>query len=583
MFLTNTLEPVEPQRDLMLPALSNEVEEAQAVKDKPILVITGNPPYSAASRNTGAWITSAIESYKYIDGVHFGEKKHWLHDDYVKFLRFAQIKMEYVDRGVVGVITNHSWLDNPTFRAMRVSLMKTFNKIYIVDLHGNSKKKERSEDGSADINVFDIEQGVAITIFVKDGSKPAAVMRSDLRGGRINKYTALAEGRPRIEDMHKLTPSAPDFLFIQQDADVLAAYQTFTPITEIFKERTAGIITARDQFAISFTKDEAIKKINLFLDEKTFFSDMERLVIEDTRGWSARAARIALRADPSWRKSIDPILQAPFDVRMFPNDARLVDWGRWAFYDKAKAAPVGLVLPRKLDVQGEWRHVMAVDQRISHHALSVKEVNYFFPSHFDGSENISIAFRTWIDREYNTHFSSEEIVGYLVAVLHAPAYRRRYVSALRTNFPRVPFPDNVASFAALSELGWQLIQAQLLKVLPKPPIPLGAYLGKGDHTVETVRYSPEEEAIWINKSQRFAPVPQAVWQFHIGGYQVLEKYLKSRRGRQLSLDETTHVGRVAQALAFTIVQMERIDEAYRAAFPAGISPTPPSRARPETP
>lgn len=155
---------------------------------------------------------------------------------------------------------------------------------------------------------------------------------------------------------------------------------------------------------------------------------------------------------------------------------------------------------------------------------------------------------------------------YIYAVLHAPAYRARYAEFLRIDFPRVPFPEKKAQFDRLSELGWTLAQAHLLREAPRTN--LAVYHGKGDHTVEAVRYSPEEQAIWINKTQCFKPVPQAVWEFHIGGYQVISKYLKSRKGRTLSLDEINHIAAIAGSLAFTIGQMARIDMAYRAAFPA---------------
>lgn len=167
VFLTNTLEPIEPQRNMLLPALSDEVESAQRVKDQPILVILGNPPYSAISQNMGPHAAASIEPYKMVDGTHFGERKHWLHDDYVKFIRFAQLKMDAIEEGVVGIITNHSWIDNSTFCGMRQSLMKSFDQIYVLDLHGSTKKDERKKSLSKDANVFDIEQGVAISIFIK--------------------------------------------------------------------------------------------------------------------------------------------------------------------------------------------------------------------------------------------------------------------------------------------------------------------------------------------------------------------------------------------------------------------------------
>jgi predicted helicase len=182
------------------------------------------------------------------------------------------------------------------------------------------------------------------------------------------------------------------------------------------------------------------------------------------------------------------------------------------------------------------------------------------------SENISPKFREFLDEHYtNRHYSSEEVFAYVYAILHAPTYRERYADFLRIDFPRIPFAEKASDFEALSHLGWELVQAHLLKDYPDAG--LGKLDGKGDETVEAVRYSEAEKAVWINKTQCFKPVPEDVWNFHIGGYQVLEKYLKSRKGRQLSLDETKHVGKVADSLAFTITQMAKIDKAYKIAFP----------------
>src|SRR5581483_10340829 len=237
-----------------------------------------------------------------------------------------------------------------------------------------------------------------------------------------------------------------------------------------------------------------------------------------------------------------------------------------------------LNLIRKMDIGGIWSHVLTSDRPISHHAVSSKEVNFIFPLWLiDGSaeqkartvecrENISTDLRTFLISRYDHHYSPEEILGYIYAVLHAPTYRSRYAEFLRIDFPRIPFPKSADDFEALSKLGWALIQAHLLRQLPRKG--LARYPVKGDHTVEAVRYSPQEQAVWINKTQFFKPVPQAVWEFHIGGYQVLDKYLKSRKGRTLSLDEINHVGAVADSLAFTIEQMAKIDEAYNKAFSA---------------
>jgi predicted helicase len=218
-------------------------------------------------------------------------------------------------------------------------------------------------------------------------------------------------------------------------------------------------------------------------------------------------------------------------------------------------------------VTGKWQHALVINGLADNCLISTKtkERGYIFPIIVGGRENISSHFRTFIDSRYEHHYTSEEILGFIYAVLHAPAYRSKYAEFLRIDFPRVPFPESADDFETLSVLGWALVQAHLLRELPRQK--LAAYHGRGDHTVEAVRYSPEEQSIAINKTQFFKPMPHAVWDFHIGGYQVLDKYLKSRKGRVLSLDEINHVSAIADSLAFTIEQMARIDAAYQAAFP----------------
>jgi predicted helicase len=566
VFLTNTLEPVEAQRNLLLPGLTAEVEAAQAVKDKPILVITGNPPYAAQSRNRGAWITDAIEAYKLFDGVHFGEKKHWLHDDYVKFIRFAQVKMDAVDEGVVGIITNHSWLDNPTFRGMRQSLMRSFDQIHVLDLHGNAKKQETAPDGSKDENVFDIEQGVSISVFVKSKKAKRGIFVRDLWGSRNSKYEFLASKKIHSSAAAHIDPERPYLLFKNSNSLSKSPYSNFFELKMAFREAVAGIITARDHFAISIDRAELLARVEAFSRSADDTEALRReFGVRPTRGWDPFKARDALRRDASWHQALGKVLQAPFDHRWTILDERIVDWPRKSFFAKYDESSPGLVLPRKIDLQQPWRHAFVTSGVMTHHSISIKEVNYFFPLTYDDSENLAPAFRTFLDAKYDHHFTPEEVLGYMYAVLYAPAYRARYAEFLRIDFPRIPFPDTKAQFEKLSGLGWQLVQAHLLKEVPATK--LGAYKGKGNDTVEAIRYAEADEAVWINETQRFLPVPRAVWDFHIGGYQVIEKYLKSRKGRTLSLDEIENVENVADVLAFTIAQMGRIDAAYRKAFP----------------
>jgi predicted helicase len=265
------------------------------------------------------------------------------------------------------------------------------------------------------------------------------------------------------------------------------------------------------------------------------------------------------------------ILYQPFDVRWTIWDRNVAVHRRERITKYMMADNIALNVIRKMDITGTWSHALVSERPISHHAVSSKEVNFIFPLWLptqvfakNNPENISSKFRGFIDARYEHHYTPEEVLGYIYAILYASRYRIRYAEFLSADFPRVPFPEAAHDFERLSKLGWALVQAHLLRELPRKG--LATYQGKGDHTVEAVRYSTDDQAVAINKSQFFKPVPQAVWDFHIGRYQVLEKYLKSRKGRALSLDEINHVGTIADSLAFTIEQMAKIDEAYQAAF-----------------
>ncbi len=326
VFLTNTLEPIEPLKNFLLPAVTAEVEAAQAVKDKPILVITGNPPYSGQSKNKGLWITAAIDEYKFTwektaDGLHerkpLGEKNpKWLLDDYVKFIRFAQMKMDGftfrtlapdgklvehsvpgVTNGIVGIITNHSWLDNPTFRGMRQSLMRSFEQIYVLDLHGNAKKKERAPDGSKDENVFDIEQGVAISLFVKRPGVERGIWRGDLWGKRLTKYQIAAETTLRDLKFDAIEPNSPHYLFLKQDAAVRAVYERGRSIRDIFLEGGTGIITKRDNLTIQHSAAEIWSIVREFVTLAPEEARKKFRLPADVRDWTVADAQADIMRD----------------------------------------------------------------------------------------------------------------------------------------------------------------------------------------------------------------------------------------------------------------------------------------------
>lgn len=365
VFLTNTLEPIHPEPNFLLPAITAETEAAQAVKDRPILVITGNPPYSGHSKNKGAWITAAIDGYRYTlesdeAGREFnkplGERNpKWLNDDYVKFIRFAQLKMDAVDEGVVGIITNHSWLDNPTFRGMRQSLMRTFEQIYVLDLHGNIKKKERAPDGSADENVFDIEQGVAISVFVKRAGLERRVWRGELWGKRLDKYRKTAEVKLTAVDWLPLQPVSPFYLFAYQDAAVRAKQEQDRQLTEIFPTNVLGFQTHRDAFAISFSDAEMAQKLADAADPRILDADLGRKYgLKSVGGWSLPKVRDAIRDGAATAPQV--VAYRPFDDRWSEFSSLTIDRPRRELIDHvAGRQNLCLLVPRQIGI-ANWRH-----------------------------------------------------------------------------------------------------------------------------------------------------------------------------------------------------------------------------------
>ncbi len=555
IYLTNTLEPISPQTNWLLPALSREVEHAQEIKDKPILVITGNPPYNVKSKNTGDWITNLLKkAYFTVDNKPLNERnpKNLL-DDYVKFIRFAQWKMEQVEEGVVGIITNHSFLDNPTFRGMRQSLMKTFNQIYVLDLHGNVKKQETTRNGSNDANVFDIEQGVSISLFIKKQGIEQKVMRGDLWGTRKAKYRALLETDITTLEWEPLEPDSPYYFFTLQDKKLRDEYKKFQSVTDIFKTYSSGIKTSNDELLVGF-------------DSK------------DLRG------KLRGSVDNFDAGKIKNFLYRSLDNRVIYYDTSLVARARESLMkhmlDKEN---IGIIFTRQI-VGDKFNHALVSNFMVCHGTfyLGNKGQDYLAPlylynfhdknskaSLFEEDdifgnhkriENFNPSFRKEMDEKYGKQYSSEQILGYIYAVLHSPTYRSKYIEFLKTEYPRIPLVDDTKTFEELSALGWQLVQAHLLKEISATP---EIEINKGSMEVEKPAYDEKHQRLYINKDQFFSFVPQNVWEFNIGGYQVLDKYLSSRRGRKLTLDEIEHIQNTVKAFAFTISQMLIIDELWK--------------------
>ncbi len=581
IFLTNTLEPADRQISIpLLPALSEETRHAQTVKDQPVLVIMGNPPYSYESKNRGQWISEKIKDYYTVDDKKLEERNpRGLQDDYVKFIRFAQDKMDQVEEGIVAIITNHSFLDNPTFRGMRQSLMNTFHELYFIDLHGNAKKKEKTPQDKKDENVFDIEQGVAISIMVKKPGLQKKVHHADFWGTRENKYRLCMENSLKSVKKTELKPNAPFYLFQYRDESAREAYEQGWSISDIFKINSVGIVTSRDDLTIRMSEKEVFETVTKFIqlsEEKAreFFA-----LGKDVRDWQVSFAQADLtNAKPHENKTVR-ILCHPFDLRYTCYTGKGRGFHSTPRYDVMKHLlrdNIGLIGMRQYAYDVSEYCYAFVSQHIINNRIFVSSKGYgnVFPLYLYENatdlfaqnrepvktENLTENFRKFINNLHQKHHSPENILGYLYAVLHSPAYRRKYAEFLKTDFPRIPFVSDSSLFEKLSALGWQLIQAHLLNTIPE--FPIGEYRGKGDHTVVKPEYrkSSESERLHINADQYFDHVPENVWQFQIGGYQVLAKYLKDRKDRILTLAEVRTVRNIIRVLAFTIEQMQKIDE-----------------------
>lgn len=591
IYLTNTLEEAFKKSEQLAGFNEYIVDEANAAaeikKEKPIMVVLGNPPYSGHSANKGPWAKRLIEAYKTVDGKPLGEKNpKWLQDDYVKFLAFGQWRIGLTGQGILGFITNHSYLDNPTFRGMRQSFLNTFTDIYILNLHGSAKKKETDLDGGKDENVFDIQQGVSIGIFIKhqDETSPAKVYYGDVWGLREAKYQALTEMNIATTDWVELKPVSPFYFFIPQSEDIRAEYEYGWKINEVFPSNVMGIQTHRDHFVIDFEQQVLHERIEEFrLAQLSDAEVAEKFNLKNTDGWSVSNARKELAKDENWEKSLVQCLYRPFDVRSLFYHKALIDRPRLQIMQHILNGSKALLLPR--GVGGSWQHASVtiyppVDVAIS---AASREANQVFPLYlyptegemqFEGgkrrsnlnpqfiatfSEKLGLKFVEDGKGDLKETFGPEDILNYAYAVFHSPTYRTRYAEFLRIEFPRLPLTSDKELFKSLVAKGAELVALHLMES-PTLNKPITKYPVTGSNEVDKVAHDEKTQRVFINKEQYFEGVAPEVWNFHIGGYQVCQKWLKDRKGRTLTYGDLAHYQKVIVALKETIRLMTEIDE-----------------------
>jgi len=546
VYLTNTLENRENQKqhamEWFIPAIANEGRTAQKIKDdNEILVITGNPPYNGNSQNNFKYIQDLIKPYFPNDEITERNPK-WLNDDYVKFIRFAENKIAKAGKGIFGVITSHSFIDNPTFRAMRKHLMGTFDKIYIIDLHGNAKKKEKSPDGTQDQNVFDIQQGVAISFFVKNPAIKAeekGIYHLDIFGKRDQKFSQISEIDLQKSAFTQLQPSAPFYLFIPQNATTKVEYEKGVSLREVFGEMNVGIVTGKDAKVIAFNEAELKKSIR---------KNFEKYAEENVQ-------------DISYR---------PFDARKIYykyDDKNIIVRPSYKLQKHLlHHQNVGLCFGRQVKTQ-TFHHCFITNTIIESCVVSNKtgEITSIAPLYLynptaNGEVEKTVNFKPEFAKMVAKRFAAEpeEVLAYIYAVLHSKAYRMKYLEFLKIDFPRIPFDVEAGEFRRLAKIGQELMDAHLMKVIPASKIGEPEADGVENYKMEKLRYDEEKQRLYFNKTCFFADVSPAVWEFKIGGYQVLDKYLKARKDMDIS-EDLEHVQNVIKVLAFTVEKMEEID------------------------
>ncbi len=592
VYLTNALEqPDEMQAPLPFAAfISDEANAALSVKrDAPVLVILGNPPYKQHSANPSrvgndlTFIGGLMEDYSQVDGEPLGEvNPRALQDDYVKFIRWAQWRIDRNGEGVIGYIVNNNFLDAPTARGMRQNLLDSFNTIYVLNLHGSNRRTEAVPTGQKDENVFDIIQGVCILLCVKerDNLDSTKVYHADMWGSREERYRTLSETDVQSTTWCELQPASPYYLFVPQEMDYSAEYESRWKITDIFQTSSIGIVTARDKLTIHWTPEEIRETVTDFVTLSIDDAREKYNLRKDSQDWKIHLAQADLQNNPNAEKHVSPIYYRPFDTR-------------WTYYTAHSRGfhcrPRPEIMPHlrrknlalsvcRIVKSPVWQHALISDKITDNCYISntTSESAHVFPLYlYPDSEallgstepelNFKPEFLTALSETLqlpqtppfglSEGVTPEEILAYIYAVLYSPTYRERYYEFLKYDFPRIPLPKDIDHFRKLASLGQELINWHLLKEVQIPV--RHRFEGEGNSVVS--RHSYEDGNVWINDTQYFTDVPAEVWEYKIGAYQVCEKWLKDRKGETLSHAEVRQYRSILVAVAETLRVVREID------------------------
>jgi predicted helicase len=587
IFLTNSLEEAHPDSQTLFSSwLSDEADQANAIKrDAPVMVVMGNPPYSVSSSNKSPWIESLTADYK----KDLNERNiQPLSDDYIKFTRFGQHFIDKNGSGILAYISNNSFIDGIIHRQMRKHLLESFDKIYILDLHGNSRKKEVSPDGSIDQNVFDIMAGVSINIFIKTNKKKqnelGEIFQFDFYGKRENKYLKLEESIYKI-NWEKLNFEDPYYFFVPKDFGQQNEYEQGFKLDNLFKKNNSGIKSHRDNLVYDVSKEDLLKRIHYFVNPENSDANVSmELGIKSNRDWDLNLKRQKIIDIISHEDFIKEVEYKPFNkyfcyYNIEAHDYHRIDLLKNMFNDNL------LLMSSRKDESETFRNIFITKYLGDIH--SVSDQTYCFPLYLypetttqqslldevvrtpnlnmeivnQFSEKLGIPFVAEKPETRNsqpaTVFAPIDLLDYIYAVLHSPSYRDKYKEFLKIDFPRVPFPTNLQGFWNLVGLGSQLRQIHLLESEVVEQF-ITQYPEDGDNIVTKPVY--KDGNVYINATQYFANVPQLAWEFYIGGYQPAQKWLKDRKERELSHEDIFHYQKIIVALNETDRLMKEIDK-----------------------
>lgn len=552
IYLTNSLEEADPDTQTLWAVqwLSDEAKEANNIKQNvPVMCVLGNPPYSVSSANNNDFAKELIEKYK----TGLNERNiQPLSDDYIKFIALGQHYIEKNGNGILAYISNNSFLDGVIHRQMRKSLMETFDKIYVINLHGNTRLHEAAPDGTKDENVFDIMAGVSVNIFIKTSKskKLANVFYRDLYGKRDIKYAFLNERNLQSSEFKLLNPIEPYYFFIEKNFEKPNEYDNGFKVEELFNTNASGLVTQRDNLLIQFEKDtlETLKTDIKNLDSKSCIQKYS--IGPDERDWKFEYAKKDILSNDSFIVSIG---YRPFDTRytLYTGTTKgIMAYPRHNVMQHMLSLNCALCLPRTTNHIGAYITNLVSDKHY------IGGQTYIFPLYTYLNDEKTPNLNKQIVRNIESKIGQttpESIFDYIYGILHSPSYREKYREFLKIDFPRIPYPENKENFEHYRKYGEQLRKLHLMSDVPNSNVsfPVG-----GDCVVDKPIY--DNGHVYINKIQYFDNVPQIAWNFYIGGYQPAQKYLKDRRGRNLSVDEVVHYEKIITVLCETDRIMKEI-------------------------